>query len=122
VLFGVKGSKLIFGLPGNPVSSLVCFELFVRPAIRALMALEPGPRWLNATLTKDYPYRTDRPTYHPARLATSDAGLTIEPTPWFGSPDLRGVLPANAFVLLPEGDHVHRAGDRLMVLCVENDD
>ncbi|MSQ95181.1 MAG: molybdopterin molybdenumtransferase MoeA [Gemmataceae bacterium] len=122
ILFGVKQSKLVFGLPGNPVSSLVCFELFVRPAIRALMSLPPGPCWVKATLTKDYPYRSDRPTYHPARLQITDAGRSVEPTAWFGSPDLRGVLPANAFVLLPEGDVTHRAGDTMMVLCVENDD
>jgi molybdopterin molybdotransferase len=119
VLFGARESKLVFGLPGNPVSSMVCFELFVRPAIRALRAIDPGPCLVNATLTKDYPYRTDRPTYHPARLRMTDAGWTVEPTAWFGSPDLRGVLPANAFVLLPEGDHQHRAGDRLTVLRVE---
>lgn len=122
VLFGIRrNGGIVFGLPGNPVSSLVCFELFVRPAIRRLMALDPGPSWITATLTKDFPYRTDRPTYHPARLAMSDAGCMVEPTPWFGSPDLRGILTANAFVLLPEGDQVHRAGSPLMVLCVENE-
>jgi len=129
VLFGVVRSgkvkdarnKLVFGLPGNPVSSLVCFELFVRPAIRKLMALDPGPSWVNAKLARDFPYRTDRPTYHPAQLQLTDAGWTIDPTAWFGSPDLRGILSANAFVLLPEGDHHHRAGDNLMALNVENE-
>lgn len=121
ILFGTKGSKLVFGLPGNPVSSLVCFELFVRPAIRALMALPPGPEFVNATLTKDHPYRTDRPTYFPANLRMTETGWTVEPAAWFGSPDLRGVLPANAFAVLPEGDHVHKAGARLSVLRVENE-
>jgi molybdopterin molybdotransferase len=110
----------VFGLPGNPVSSLVCFELFVRPAIRKLMALDPGPRWIKATLAKDYPYRTDRPTYHPARLQRTDSGWSIDATPWFGSPDLRGILAANAFVRLPEGDHVYRAGAAMDVLLVED--
>ncbi len=119
VLFGVRPPRLIFGLPGNPVSSLVCFELFVRPAIRAVMALEPGPSYMKAALTKDFPHRTDRPTYHPARLTATDAGWTVEPTPWFGSPDLRGLLAANAFVVLPAGDHQHRAGDLMTVLKSE---
>jgi molybdopterin molybdotransferase len=121
VLFGMKKPRLVFGLPGNPVSSLVCFELFVRPAIRKQMALEPGPRWIKATLAKDYPYRTDRPTYHPAQFTMTENGWSVDATPWFGSPDLRGILAANAFVLLPEGDHHHRAGSLLDVLLVESD-
>jgi molybdopterin molybdotransferase len=128
ILFGVKRSveiaepaRLVFGLPGNPVSTLVGFELFVRPALRGLMALPPGPRWVRATLAKDYPYRTDRPTYHPARLQMSTAGWTVEPVSWFGSPDLRAVTQANAFALLSEGDHPHPAGEILTVLRVEND-
>ncbi len=122
LLFGVKGPRLVFGLPGNPGASLVCFELFVRPALRGLMGLEAGPGMVKATLTKDFPYRTDRPTYHPARLRLTDTGWTIEPVGWFGSPDLRGTSPANAFVVLPEGDHQHRAGDVLPVLRVEEID
>lgn len=126
MLFGVKDhgverpATLVFGLPGNPVSALVCFELFVRPAIRVLMALPPGPRFVRATLGEDYAYRTDRPTYHPARLEATDAGWRVDAVPWFGSPDLRGVTPANAFVLLPAGDRQHRAGDVLPVLMVED--
>ena len=113
--------RMVFGLPGNPVSSLVCFELFVRPAIRGLMGLPPGPDLVKATLLRDYPYRTDRPTYHPARLLMTDTGWTVEPTAWFGSPDLRGMAPANAFVLLPAGDHPHKAGAILEVLRVEHE-
>ena len=133
LLFGVKPAPhpqpvsqrergaLVFGLPGNPVSSLVCFELFVRPAIRALLALPPGPQFVKAMLTRDFPYRTERPTYHPARLQMTDAGWTVEAVAWFGSPDLRGVTSANAFVVLPMGDHIHRGGESLMVLRVESD-
>jgi molybdopterin molybdotransferase len=130
VLFGVnnqpaaqaRGTTIVFGLPGNPGASLVCFELFVRPALRSMMALEPGPRLVKAMLTKDFPYRSDRPTYHPARLRLTETGWTIEPVAWFGSPDLRGVSPANAFVVLPAGDHRHRAGAMLQVLREEEVD
>jgi molybdopterin molybdotransferase len=121
LLFGVKPGALVFGLPGNPVSTMVCFELFVRPALRAVMALSPGPLYSKATLTQDFRYRSDRPTYHPARLNLTDAGCTVEPVAWFGSPDLRGVAPANAFAVLPEGDHLHRGGTSVKVLRVENE-
>ncbi len=126
VLFGIKPResgegppRLVFGLPGNPVSALVCFELFARPALRALMALPPEPRFVQATLTGDFDHRTDRPTYRPARLHAAGTGWQVTPVPWFGSPDLRGVTESNAFVVLPEGEHRHRAGELLPVLCVE---
>jgi molybdopterin molybdotransferase len=126
VLFGVRQReirggppRLVFGLPGNPVSSMVCFELFVRPALRALMAQAPGPRMVEAALVEDFAHRTDRPTYHPARLRSGASGWTVQPVRWLGSSDLRGIAEANAFVVFPEGDNRHRAGDRFPVLCVE---
>ncbi len=126
LLFGVRPRQaepptLVFGLPGNPVSSLVCFELFIRPAIRSLKGLkDPGPLMVPARLSGDFPYRTDRPTYHPARLALGGAeGWQVQPVPWFGSADLRGLLRANAFIVFPPGDHQHRADEVLSVLKVE---
>jgi molybdopterin molybdotransferase len=112
--------RLVFGLPGNPVSSYVCFELFVRPALRALMGLAPGPRTVEAALAEDFTHRADRPTYHPARLRPTRGGWCVKAVPWLGSPDLRGVTAANAFVILPAGETRHRAGDLLPVLCVED--
>ena len=51
VAFGVRGPTLVFGLPGNPVSALVGFELFVRPAVRALQgAVDPGPVYRSGRL------------------------------------------------------------------------
>jgi molybdopterin molybdotransferase len=120
LFFGTRGTTLVFGLPGNPVSSLVCFELFVRPAIERLLALpEPGPHWVQAVLQADFPYRTDRPTYHPAHLWSEGTAWQARIVPWGGSPDLRGLTAATAFALLPAGDHVHRAGAALPVLKVE---
>jgi molybdopterin biosynthesis enzyme len=83
------------------------------------MALPPGPRWLKATLTADITYKTDRPTYHPAALALADRGWNVRTVPWFGSPDLRGVSAGNALALLDEGEGVHRAGEALTVLPLE---
>lgn len=120
LFFGTRGNTLVFGLPGNPVSSLVCFELFVRPAIERLRAFqEPGPHWVHAILQADFPYRTDRPTYHPAQIWSEGASWHVRIVPWGGSPDLRGLTAANAFALLPAGDHVHQAAATLPVLKVE---
>jgi molybdopterin molybdotransferase len=121
VFFGSRDDRLVFGLPGNPVSSLVCFELFVRPALRRLGGhAEAGPRLVRAALAEDFAYRTDRPTYHPALLDAGEEGWRVRAVPWFGSPDLRGLARANAFVLFPAGDHRHRAGQVFPVLRTED--
>jgi molybdopterin molybdotransferase len=120
VFFGTRGPTLVFGLPGNPVSALVCFELFARPAIRRLKGYaDPGPKIVEASLAEDFAHRSDRPTYHAAVLQSAETGWQARPVPWFGSPDLRGVLAANAFAVLPAGEHQFRAGHRLPVLVVE---
>ncbi len=111
---------LVFGLPGNPVSVLVCFELFVRPALRRLCGhADAGPHFVPAVLAEDFTYRTDRPTYHPARLEWSSTERMVNPVPWFGSADLRALTQANALILFPPGDHRHQAGQTFDVLSLE---
>jgi molybdopterin molybdotransferase len=125
VFFGTRdrpteGRALVFGLPGNPVSSLVCFELFVRPALRRLAGhADVGPVTVSATLAEDFSHRTDRPTYHPASLEMGEAGWRVRPVPWFGSADLRGLTRANALLVLPPGDHQHRAGQVFSVVRLD---
>ncbi len=114
-----KPDGLVFGLPGNPVSSLVGFELFVRPAIRKMLGLDPGPRLLEAELTEAWDHRSDRPTYHPGHLRETAVGQAVQILPWFGSPDLRGVCSANAFLVLPEGERRYEARERVHVLGME---
>lgn len=121
VFFGTRGSTLVFGLPGNPVSAIVCFELFVRPAVRRLAGrADPGPRTVLARLAEDFAHRSDRPTYHPARLVDGPDGREVRPVPWLGSPDLRGLTRANAFLILPPGERTYRAGEKHPVLAAED--
>src|SRR5262249_28424591 len=110
---------LVFGLPGNPVSSLLCFELFVRPAIDAWSRRTPGPRVVDAVLAEDVTYRTDRPTYHPAKLTIDGGRLVARQMPWLGSPDLRGVAAGNGFLIHEPGEHTRRAGESVQVLLVD---
>ena len=113
-------STLVFGLPGNPVSVMACFELFVRPAIRRMMGFtDPGPRVVSACLTEAREYRSDRPTYWPASLELVADGYRVRPVAWHGSPDLRATTDANAFAIFPPGDHQFSAGDRVQVLSTE---
>ena len=118
--FGVRDAPpsaptLVFGLPGNPVSSLVCFELFVRPALARLSGrpVEENLATTPARLTANFTHRGDRPTFHPAILSSGRGAPTITPLPWSGSADLRGLSAANALAIFPTGDHEYTAGDTI---------
>ena len=117
--FGVRNvderRTLVFGLPGNPVSSLVCFELFVRPAIAALGSQPSnGLKRFSAALANDFVHRGDRPTYHPARMVDG----AIQPLPWQGSGDLRTLAEATVLAHFPPGDRSYRAGESIEVLVL----
>lgn len=104
----------VFGLPGNPVSSLVCCELFVRTAIRRMMGVEPAePQPVYAKLEHAYSSRSDRPTYHPARITWAADGLWVSLVPWHGSSDLCGTAAANGMALVPEVACQYEVGDLL---------
>lgn len=122
--FGVCDSALrtqptlVFGLPGNPVSSLVCFELFVKPAIARIAGChwEPPHATEQAKLTREFQHRGDRPTYHPARLISSLDERLVEPLLWQGSSDIRGFAGANALIVFPSGDCRYQPGEVVEVL------
>jgi molybdopterin molybdotransferase len=93
LLFGTKRDKLVFGLPGNPVSAFVCFELFVKPALRKLAGdSDPAPQAIPIPLAESMAEVNDRPTYRPGRIE----GGSVRPLPWAGAPDLPGIVLAHA--------------------------
>jgi molybdopterin molybdotransferase len=117
VLFATKGTTLIFGLPGNPVSAAVAFDFFVRPALRAAAGiLPPLPPALPARLTASVKNKGPRLAFHPASLSLRDGEEIVEPIDTKGSHDVLAHARANAFLELPpassfaEGDlvPVHR--------------
>jgi molybdopterin molybdotransferase len=127
--FGVARGKqpdakatLVFGLPGNPVSSLVCATLFVRPALAQLAGREPGPMVSRqATLTAEFAHRGDRPTFHPAVLDERDPQHpNIHVVAWGGSADLRSLTDANALAVFAAGDRTYQAGDQLDVVRLDD--
>jgi molybdopterin molybdotransferase len=104
---------LVFGLPGNPVSTLVSFELFVRPALASLRGLPAtGLPQTTAQLATDFTHRGYRPTYQPARWQ----GDQIAPLEWRGSGDLRTLTDAEALICFPAGDVEYAAGTLCDVL------
>ena len=119
--FGVTHSdnrpeKLVFGLPGNPVSSLVCFHLFVRPAIRVISGQEHAKVRQLAQITVNHCQRGNRQTFAPARVLPGNSGLQVEPLKWHGSADLATLSAANCLIDFPPGDLSYQAGDEVEVL------
>ncbi len=110
---------LVFGLPGNPASSLVCFELFVRPAIRILAGADRDAWHLpraKAVLTGAAKAAADRPVYLPCRLTRSSRGLEAAPLPWTGSSDLLGLAGAGGLLALPAGGKRYEPGEEVEVV------
>ncbi len=103
---------LVFGLPGNPVSSLVCYLLFIRPALRAQARLPVArPRPTEARLARGFAHRGDRPTYYPARLLEKPSGPVVETLDWSGSADLCTVALADGFAIFAGGDRDYSPGE-----------
>jgi molybdopterin molybdotransferase len=106
----------VFGLPGNPVSSMVCFELFARTALRRLRGVEPAdPQPVQAALAEPHTTRGDRPVYHPARLEGTGSGPVVSLVRWQGSADLQGTVAANSMARFPPGEATFAAGSRVDV-------
>jgi molybdopterin molybdotransferase len=99
------GKTLIFGLPGNPVSSAVTFYLFVRPSILKMQSAR-GPDLADgyAVLTADARAAKERDTYFPATLGSEYTGrLLATPLRWHGSSDFVGFARADALIYLERG-------------------
>jgi molybdopterin molybdotransferase len=115
--FGVRGRTLVFGLPGNPVSSLVGCELFVRPAVLALQgAAEPGPLYHEGRLATGVRRNAQRDELVRARLLPSDDGVVLEPVSGQESHMIVRAAAAEALVLAPRGEGELAAGERVRYL------
>lgn len=109
--FGKRVSKerttLVFGLPGNPVSSLVGFHLFVRHALNRLAGRqEDSPLQIGFQLTAPFANRGDRPVFFPSAIDRTETGeSTITPLDWKGSADLATLTQADALAYFPAEAH-----------------
>ena len=117
-VFAKLGKTLIFGLPGNPVSVSVTFNLFARTAIRALQgANDSAPVEQTAILAHAVKGSLERASYLPAVLKTNDAGhLRAEPLKWGGSSDFVAFAQATALIIVPEGVQMYEAGQVVNVV------
>jgi len=111
VSFGVCGSTLVFGLPGNPMSSLVGFELFARPALMALQgSADPAPRFLPARLGAPVRGGRDRDWVLRARSRVEGNAVVVEPIVGQESHMLARAAAADCLVLVASGPEPVAAG------------
>jgi molybdopterin molybdotransferase len=105
LLFGMASDrKPVFGLPGNPVSSLICARRFVVPMVMAMAASPRNPGWRRVRLGVDAEKAEGLTHFVPARLECNGRGSpTAYPVPMRGSGDFVGLLPSDGFLELQEG-------------------
>jgi molybdopterin molybdotransferase len=120
--FGVIGPDRtpVFGLPGNPVSALVSFEAFVRPALRRMLGAEPVNRpMVSAVTSSDLVSPLNKRSFLRVWLEVKDGRYVVGPVSGVGSHLIAGMARANALAIVPEGvDHV-AAGSPVQVMMLE---
>jgi len=115
LVFGTVQGKLFFGLPGNPASTMVTFEVFARTAVEVLGGeTQPMLPLLQARLAKDFKQKTGLTRFLPARLSSD--GSQITPLGWQGSGDVPALTRSNAFLVTEPDREMWSAGDLIRVL------
>ncbi len=120
VVFGLLQGKPVFGLPGNPVSSMVSFEQFVRPALLKMM----GHRQLfrpiiEAILKEDIRKRPGRRHFIRAFVSFENGHYVVAPTGAQGSGILNSMVKANGLVVVPEDQELVKTGDKVKVQLLD---
>ena len=111
--FGVRGGTLVFGLPGNPVSVMVTFQLLARPALRALVGADPEPARGSALLDAPVKLSPGREQAIRVRLRATDEGWRAEPTGPQQSHLLTSMVGAGALARVARGEGELPAGARV---------
>jgi len=119
-VFGHRGDTFVFGLPGNPVSTLVAFHMFVRPLISKLLRADDSDLTsLEAQLEVAAKRDASRTAIVPARVRFDNRCYRIRTAPWKGSSDLAGLSRSNALVVIPRGDGMIDAGEWVRFISME---
>ncbi len=118
--FGTIGDKPTFGLPGNPVSSMVSFEQFVRPSLLKMMGHKKLFRpVVEAILKEEITKKPDRTHFMRAKLSLEEDRYVVTTTGPQGSGILNSMVEANALVIVPEEKTEVRAGEKVRVQILD---
>jgi molybdopterin molybdotransferase len=116
-VFGFCKDTPVFALPGNPVSTMVTFELFVVPAIELLSGFSPQPLTvLKAKLAHPLEEKPHLAHFLPARLSWPSGEPTVEAIHWEGSGDIGSVVRGNCFLVVSQSKLNYAAGEWISVL------
>jgi molybdopterin molybdotransferase len=113
--FGVRGDQYAFGLPGNPVSAMVTFQLFARPLLRALQGADPAQARSTAILDGPIRANSDRDQAVRCRLRMADDGWHAEPTGPQGSHVMSSMVGAAALAVVPAAERDLAPGERVLI-------
>jgi len=117
VVFAICKGKAVFGLPGNPVSTMVTFDLFVHPAIDILAGAEPRPLpCVQARLTAPVRERPGLTDFLPAQISWRGETAYVSPIAWQGSGDVVAMAHANCLMVVPPERERIDAGEAVHVL------
>jgi molybdopterin molybdotransferase len=115
LVFGLAGEKFLFGLPGNPSSTMVTFEVFARAALELLAGEEePALHMPYARLTREFRQRVGLTRFLPARLSAD--GGSVTPVEWHGSGDIPALTRANAYLVSDPDRAEYARGEWIRVL------
>ncbi len=117
LVFGLAAGKPFFGLPGNPISTMVTFEVFARLALERLAGINGASLpFCEATLAEDFRHNPVLTRFLPASLDGNYRQARISPVKWQGSGDLASIAKANCFLVATPDRESWQAGDRIPVL------
>jgi molybdopterin molybdotransferase len=115
LVFGRAGGKFFFGLPGNPSSTMVTFEVFARAALELLAGQQEIALHMPlARLTCDFRHRIGLTRFLPARLSAD--GSEVTPVNWHGSGDIPALTRANAYLVADPDRAAYERGDLIRIL------
>ncbi|MBA3300832.1 MAG: molybdopterin molybdotransferase MoeA [Thermoleophilaceae bacterium] len=116
--FGRRGHCLVFGLPGNPVSAMVTFQLFARPALRALLGANPDQPHAEAVAEEPFPREADRDQAVRCTLRTGPGGWRARATGRQNSHILTSMLGAQALAVVGAGEGEIPAGAPIPIILL----
>jgi molybdopterin molybdotransferase len=117
VVFGAAGETPFFGLPGNPVSVMVTFDLFARQVVEALSGAEPARlKSATAKLKKEFKTKTGLTRFLPALLEGGWGEPQVGIVPWQGSGDMLAAARANCYLVVPPDRERLEAGETVTVV------